>query len=62
MGGKAPPEGIPPGWKGKEDQEVPAWHSCSSGDLAIPKEHLAPYQVTPLLMVSVQDSPQSGQI
>ena len=33
------PEGIPPGWKSQEDQEVPAWHSCSSGDLVVPKEH-----------------------
>ena len=57
-----PPEGIPPGWKGQKDQEVPVWHSCSSGDLADPKEHWAPRQVTPLLMVSLWDSPWSGQI
>ena len=43
MGGKAPPEGIPQGWESKEDQEVLAWHSCSSRDLAVPKEHWAPY-------------------
>ena len=34
-----PPEGIPPGWKGQKDQEVPAWHSCSSRDPVVPKEH-----------------------
>ena len=61
MGGKAPPEGISPGWKSKEDQEVPAWHSCSLGDLAVPKEHRAPYQETPLLMASPWDSPWSGK-
>ena len=36
-GRQSPPEGIPPGWKGEEDQEVPAWHSCSSRDLAVPR-------------------------
>ena len=39
MGGKAPMEGVPQGWEGKEDQEVLAWHTCSLGDLAVPKEH-----------------------
>ena len=53
VGGKAPPEGIPPGWKSKEDQEVLAWHSCSLRDLAVPKEHRAPYLETPLLMVNL---------
>ena len=38
-GRQSPPEGIPQGWEGKEDQEVPAWHSCSLRDLAVPKEH-----------------------
>ena len=51
-GGQSPLEGISPGWKSKEDQEVPAWHSCSLGDLAVPKEHQAPYQETPLLTAS----------
>ena len=49
---QSPLEGIPPGWKGKDDQEVPAWHSCSLGDPAVPKEHQAPHQETPLLTVS----------
>ena len=31
-GRQSPLEGIPPSWKGGEDQEVPAWHSCSLGD------------------------------
>ena len=53
MGSKIPPKGIPPGWEGKEDQEVPAWHSCSSRDLAVSKEHWAPYQETPLLTISL---------
>ena len=43
VGGKGPQEGIPQGRKSKEDQEVPAWHSCSLRDLAVPKEHQAPY-------------------
>ena len=38
-GRQSPPEGIPPGWKSQEGQEVPAWHSCSLGDLAVSKEH-----------------------
>ena len=38
-GRQSPLEGIPQGWEGKEDQEVLAWHSCSSRDLAVPKEH-----------------------
>ena len=46
-GRQSPPEGISPGWKSKEDQEVPAWHSCSLGDMAVPKEHRAPYQEIP---------------
>ena len=32
-------EGIPLGWKGKEDQEVLAWHSCSLRDPVVPKKH-----------------------
>ena len=39
VGGKAPPEGIPQSRKSKEDQEVLAWHSCSSRDPVVPKEH-----------------------
>ena len=39
VGGKGPPEGIPLGWKGKKDQEVPVWHSCSLRGLVVPKEH-----------------------
>ena len=39
VGGKAPQEGVPQGWEGKEDQEVLAWHSCSSRDMAVPEEH-----------------------
>ena len=52
MGGKAPQKEFL--WAGKvnEDQEVLAWHSCSLGDLAVPKEYRAPYQETPLLMAS----------
>ena len=61
-GRQSPLEGISPGWQSQEDQEVPAWHSCSLGDLAVPKQHWAPYQETPLLMVSLWDSPWSGQI
>ena len=38
-GRQSPPEGIPPGWKGQEDQEVLAWHSCSLRDPEVPKEH-----------------------
>ena len=38
-GRQSPPEGIPPGWKGEEDQEVLAWHSCSSRDVAVSQEH-----------------------
>ena len=62
MRGKVPPEGIPPSWKSEEDQEVLAWHSCSLRDLAVPKEHRAPYLETPLLRVSPWHSPWSGQI
>ena len=40
---QSPLEGIPPCWESKEDQEVPAWHSCSLRDLAVPKEHGAPH-------------------
>ena len=61
-GKQSPPELIPPGWKGQEDQEVPAWHSCSLRDLAVPKEHWAPCWETPLLMISPQDSPRSWQV
>ena len=39
MGGKAPQKEFLMARKSKEDQEVLAWHSCSSGDLAVPKEH-----------------------
>ena len=52
-GRQSHPEGISQGWKGKEDQEVPAWHSCSLGDLAVPKEHQAPHLETPFFMVSL---------
>ena len=52
IGGKAPQTEFLQAGKVKEDQEVPVWHSCSSGDLAVPKEHQAPHQETPLLMVS----------
>ena len=51
-GRQSPLEGISPGWKSQKDQEVLAWHSCSSGDPAVPKEHQAPYQETPLLTAS----------
>ena len=51
-GRQSPPEGISPGWKSQKDQEVLAWHSCSLGDLVVPKEYRAPYQETPLLMAS----------
>ena len=37
--GQGPMEGVPEGRKGKKDQEVPAWHSCPSRDLVVPKEH-----------------------
>ena len=37
--GKGPTEGVPEGREGKEDQEVPAWHSCPSRDLAVLEEH-----------------------
>ena len=47
--------------KDEEDQEVPAWNSCSLGDPAVPKEHQAPYQETPLLTASPWYSPSSGQ-
>ena len=36
---QGPTEGFPEGRKGKEDQEVPAWHSCPSQDLAVSEEH-----------------------
>ena len=39
VGGKGPQKGVPQGWKSQEDQEVLAWHSCSLGDPAVPKEH-----------------------
>ena len=61
-GRQSPLEGIPPGWKGEEDQEVLAWHSCSLRGPAVSKEHRAPYLETPLLTVSPEDSPRSGQI
>ena len=61
-GRQSPPEGIPPGWKGKEDHKVLAWHSCFLGDLTVLKEHWAPHQETPLLTVSPWGSPWSGQI
>ena len=61
-GRQSPPEGIPTGWKGKEDQEVPAWHICTLRDPAVSKEHWAPYQETHLLVGSPWDSPWSGQI
>ena len=51
-GRQSPPEGVPHGQKSKEDQEVLAWHSCSLGDLVVPKEYQAPYQETPLLTAS----------
>ena len=38
-GRQSPLEGIPLGWKGQEDQEVLAWHSCSLRDPVVPKEH-----------------------
>ena len=38
-GRQSPLEGISLGWKSKKDQEVPAWHNCSLGDPAVPKEH-----------------------
>ena len=53
VGGKAPQKEFLKARKVKEDQEVPAWHSCSLGDLAVPKEHRAPYWETPLLMASL---------
>ena len=37
--GQGPMEGVPEGRKGKEDQEVPAWHSCPLRDLAVSEEH-----------------------
>ena len=55
MGGNAPQKEFLQAGKGKEDQEVLAWHSCSSRDLAVPKEHRAPYLETPLLMVSLHE-------
>ena len=36
---QGPTEGVPEGRKGKEDQEVPTWHSCPSQDLAVSEEH-----------------------
>ena len=38
-----PPRRNSSGWKGKEDQEVLAWHGCSLRDPAVPKEHRAPH-------------------
>ena len=52
-GRQSPLEGVPHGQKSKEDQEVVAWHSCSLGDPAVPKEHQVPYQETPLLTASL---------
>ena len=47
MGGKTPQKEFLQAGKVKKDQEVLAWYSCSSGDLAIPKEHQAHHQETP---------------
>ena len=59
VGGKAPQKSS--SWpESKEDQEVLAWPSCPLGDMAVPKEHRAPYQETPLLTASPWDSPSSG--
>ena len=60
-GRQSPPEGVPQSRKGKEAQELPAWHSCPPRDLAVSKEHWAPYSETPLLMASPWDSPSCGQ-
>ena len=37
--GQGPTEGVPKGREGKEDQEVPAWHSCPPQDLVVSEEH-----------------------
>ena len=37
--GQGPTEGVPKGREGKEDQEVPAWHSCPLRDLVVSEEH-----------------------
>ena len=37
--GQGPMEGVPKGREGKEDQEVPAWHSCPLQDLVVSEEH-----------------------
>ena len=41
VGGKAPQKEFPPGWNGQKDQEVLAWHSCSSRDSGSSKRALS---------------------
>ena len=59
--GQGPMEGVPESRKGKEDQEVLAWHSCPWRDPAVSEEHWTPNLEAPLLTASPWDSPRSGQ-
>ena len=59
--GQGPTERVPEGRAGKEAQEVLAWHSCPSRDLAVSEEHWTLNLEAPLLTASPWDSPSSGQ-
>ena len=62
MGGKTPWKEFLQAGKVKKPRRYWPGTVALPNDLAVPKEHRAPYLETLLLVASPQDSPRSGQI